>query len=123
MNLRLQEAAEKIAAQATLRAVRILARVLDSQLQRLRESDDALSQALARIKELEARNGMLTESDRSLSGPAEKNDSKKRPHFTGPARFNALTLRHAMGWFLEEAAAQFVVTPTTFARWSTLPIP
>jgi hypothetical protein len=50
MNLRLDETAEKIAARATLGAIRILAHALDSQLRRLRRSDDALTQTVVRIK-------------------------------------------------------------------------
>ena len=117
MLLPLPDAAEKLAVGATLRAVRILSRVLDAQLQRLRQSDDALTQALARIKELEAKNGVLTEMVETFQTRLRKLASKKRPHFSGPGRFKALEIRHLMGWSIEEAAAQFVVTPITFARW------
>ncbi|MBX7187485.1 MAG: hypothetical protein K1Y01_20240 [Vicinamibacteria bacterium] len=117
MNLRLHDAAEAIATRATLGAVRILARVLDSQLRRLRISDDALTQAVARIKELEARNGILTEMVETFQTRLRKIAPKKRPHYSGPARFRALQLRQTMGWSIEEAAAQFLVTPTTFTRW------
>ena len=112
MNLRIHQAAEKIASNATLRAVRILGRALDAQLRCLRRSDDALSQALARIKELETRNGILTEMVETFQTRLRKIAPKKRPHYSGPARFKALQLRQAMGWSIEEAAAQFVVTPT-----------
>jgi hypothetical protein len=117
MKLRLQDAAEKCAAQATLRAVRILSRALASQLKRLRGKDDALTQALGRIKELEARNGILTEMIQPLQTRLQKIAPKKRPHYSGPARFKALQVRQAMGWSIEEAAAQFVVTLNTFTRW------
>lgn len=117
MNVRIPQAAEKIASRATLRAVRILGRALDAQLRRLRRSDDALTQALARNKELEARNGILTEMVETFQTRLRKIVPKKRPHYSGPARFKALQLRQAMGWSIEEAAAQFVVTPTTFMRW------
>ena len=117
MLLPLPDAAEKVSVNATLRAVRILSRVLDAQLQRLRKSDDALVQALARIKELEAKNGVLTEMVETFQTRLRKLASKKRPHFSGPGRFKALEIRHLMGWSIEEAAAQFVVTPITFARW------
>jgi len=117
MNLRIHQAAEKTAARATLGAIRIIARAVDSQLQRLRQSDDALTQALARIKELETRNGILTEMVETFQTRLRKIAPKKRPHYSGPARFKALQLRQAMGWSIEEAAAQFVVTPVTFSRW------
>ncbi|MBX7187484.1 MAG: hypothetical protein K1Y01_20235 [Vicinamibacteria bacterium] len=117
MNLRIHEAAEKIASKATLRAVRILGCALDAQLRRLRLSDDALTMALARIKELETRNGILTEMVETFQTRLRKIAPKKRPHYSGPARFKALQLRQTMGWSIEEAAAQFVVTPTTFTRW------
>lgn len=117
MHLRLHETAEKIATKATLGAVRLLARVLDSQLRRLRLSDDALTRALARIKELETRNGILAEMVETFQTRLRKIAPKKRPHYSGPARFKALQLRQAMGWSIEEAASQFVVTPTTFTRW------
>jgi transposase InsO family protein len=97
MNLRLHETAEKIATEATLRAVRILARALDSQLQSLRVSDDALTRALARIKELETRNGILTEMVETFQTRLRKIAPRKRPHYSGPARFKALQLRQAMG--------------------------
>lgn len=117
MNLRLHEAAERIATKATLRAIRILARALDSQLLRHRLSDDALTRAHARIKELEARNGILAEMVDAFQTRLRKIAPRKRPHYPGPARFKALQLRQAMGWSVEEAAAQFVVTPVTFMRW------
>ena len=117
MNIRFHDAAEKLATHATLRAVRVLSRVLDSQLQRLRKSDDALTQALARVTELEVKNGILKETIEAFQARLRKLAPKKRPHYTGPARFKALEVRQAMGWSIEEAASEFVVSEHTFARW------
>ncbi len=71
----------------------------------------------ATVQQLRIDLSRLEEENRYLRDRLARIPSRERAHYTPVERFGILVLMRTHAWSVREAAARFLVTPTTVGRW------
>ena len=100
-----------------LRAMELLALALGTRIASLRDSDDALAQAVARIATQEHLLEMERQSNAILVGRWEKIPPRNRPHYTPEQRYKILCVMARTPLTVEQTALRFGVSVSAICSW------
>lgn len=114
---KLDEAAERLALRSALAASHLLGLATGMHLRKLRDMNDPLAIAQARIEEAELRVRLALEAAEILRARFAKIPERNRPYYTPAQRFRILEIRTLLAWNAPDTARAFLVCPNTILNW------
>ena len=114
---KLEAHTERLALRAALNAAHLLGLATGTFLRELRNADDPLTKAAARVKEAQLQARLAWEIVEILGARLDKLPEHQRPYYTPVQRFRILEIKNLLGWNRDLIARLFRVCSNTISNW------